>query len=94
MKKPVRIILFLVIVLLFLSIAKTFVSNRISTSGSELGIINEKINAYKIENTLLSEKLYALSSLTNILAQANSLGFAEEKSRFVLTNPLPIAFKQ
>jgi hypothetical protein len=42
---------------------KTFVSNRISTSGSALSeAIGDKINAYKIENTLLSEKLYSLSS--------------------------------
>ena len=94
MKKPVFIIGSLIIAIFILSVAKTFVSNRISTSGSALGAIGDKINAKKIENTLLSEKLYSLSSLTNILSQANSLGFVEEKSKFVLVNPLPIAIKQ
>lgn len=94
MKKPVFIIGFLIIVIFVLSVAKTFVSNRISTSGSALGVIEDKINAKKIENTLLSEKLYSLSSLTNVLSQANSLGFVQEKSKLVITYPIPIAIKQ
>jgi cell division protein FtsL len=94
MKKTVLIIGFLIIAILALSVVKTFVSNRISTSGSTLGAISDKINAKKIENTLLSEKLYSLSSLTNVFSQANSLGFVQEKSNYVLTNPIPIAIKQ
>jgi cell division protein FtsL len=94
MKKPVLIIGFLIIVILSLSVVKTFVSNRISTSGSALGAIGDKINAYKIENTLLSEKLYSLSSLTNVYAKANNLGFVEGSSKYVITNPIPIAIKQ
>lgn len=94
MKKPTFVIGFLIIAILGLSVVKTFVSNRISISGSALGAIEERINFYKIENTLLNEKLYSLSSLTNLLSQANSLGFVEEKSKFVLTNPIPIAIKQ
>lgn len=94
MKKPVFVIGFLIIVILGLSVVKAFVSNRISTSGSALGAIEERINFYKIENTMLNEKLYSLSSLTSLLSQANSLGFVQEKSKFVLTNPIPIAIKQ
>ncbi len=94
MKKPALIIGFLIIVILGLSVVKAFASNRISTSGSALGSIEEKINNYKIENTMLDEKLYSLSSLTNLLSQANSLGFVEEKSKFVLTDSIPIAIKQ
>lgn len=94
MKKPVFVIGFLIIAILGLSVVKAFVSNRISTSGSALGAIEERINSYKIENTMLNEKLYSLSSLTSLLSQANSLGFVEEKSKFVLTNPIPIAIKQ
>jgi len=94
MKKPAYIIGFLIIAILVLSVVKTFVSNRISTSGSALYAIGDKISAKKIENALLTEKLYHLSALTNVLSQANSLGFVEEKSKFVLTNPIPIAIKQ
>ena len=94
MKKPAVIIGILIITVLVLSIFKTFVSNRISTSGTVLGAIEEKINGYKTENALISEKLYALSSLTSISEKADKLGFIEGKSSFVLTNPVPIALKQ
>ena len=94
MKKPIFIIGFLIIVIFILSVAKTFVSNKISTSGSTLSATEDKINAKKIENTLLSEKLYSLSSLTQVFSQAKSLGFVQDKSKFVLINPLPIAIKQ
>ncbi len=94
MRKPALVIGFLVIVILALSVIKTFASNRISTSGQVLGAIGDKINFYKTENTLLSEKLYSLSSLTNLLSQANSSGFVKEETSFVLTNPIPIALKQ
>jgi len=94
MRKPAFTIGFLIIVILALSVAKAFVSNRISTSGSALGVTRDKINAYKIENTLLSEKLYSLSSLTYVFSQANGLGFVQGKSKFVITYPIPIAIKQ
>lgn len=94
MRKPAFVIGFLVIAILALSVVKTFASNRISTSGPALFAIEDKINFYKTENTLLSEELYSLSSLTNVLSKANSLGFVKEKTSFVLTNPIPIALKQ
>ncbi len=94
MRKPALTILFLIVVILALSIVKVFVSNRILTSGTALGDVGDSINAYKVENTLLSEKLYSLASLTSILASAEDLGFVEEKARFVLANPIPIALKQ
>ena len=94
MRKPGLTIGFLIIVIFVLSVAKTFVSNKISTSGQTLSATEDRINAKKIENTLLSEKLYSLSSLTNVFSQANSLGFVQEKSKFVITYPIPIAIKQ
>jgi cell division protein FtsL len=94
MKKPALTIGFLLFVILALSLVKIFVSNGISTSGVVLSDVSDRINNYKVENVLLSEKLYSLSSLTNVLDKANSLGFVEAKSSFVLTNPIPIALKQ
>ncbi|MCL6096478.1 MAG: hypothetical protein M1444_02220 [Patescibacteria group bacterium] len=94
MKKPALTIGFLLVAILALSVVKTFVSNRISISGPALSEVEDRINAKKIENTLLSEKLYLLSSLTNISTEADRLGFVESKSNFVLTNPMPIALKQ
>lgn len=94
MKRPAFTIGLLIAVIVILSVVKIFVSNSILTSGNALGDVEDKINTYKIENTLLSEKLYSLSSLTSISASAEDLGFVEEKARFVLVNPVPIALKQ
>ena len=94
MRKPALTIGFLLVVIVALSVAKTFVSNRILASGPALGEIEDRSIAYKIENALLSEKLYSLSSLTNISTKAEDLGFVEEKTSFVLANPVPIALKQ
>lgn len=94
MKKPAILIILLIVTVVALSIFKTFVSNKISTSGTVLGAIEEKINYYKTENALISEKLYTLSSLTSVSEKADKLGFVDEKSTFVLTNPVPIALKQ
>ena len=94
MGKPTLTIGFLIVAILALSVVKIFVSNRILASGTALGDVGDRINAYKIENTLLSEKLYSLASLTSISASAEDLGFVEEKARFVLANPIPIALKQ
>lgn len=94
MKKPALIIGFLITVIIMLSVVKTFVSNRISTSGLELGQIDAQINSLQTENAILSEKYYTLASLTTIASEAAGMGFVEENSDFVLTNPLPIALKQ
>lgn len=75
--------LFLVIV--FLSVAQAFVSNRLSTSGIVLGEIEEEILLYKTENVALAEKFFMVTSLNNIASRAAVLGFVQEKSPLVLT---------
>jgi cell division protein FtsL len=94
MRKPVLTIGFLLIVVISLSMVKIFVSNRILTSGSALSQVQDKLNAVKVENTLLSEKLYSMSSLTNIYSEAEKNGFVEAETSFVPGNTLPIAIKQ
>lgn len=94
MRKPAFTVVFLIVVILILSVVKTFVSNRILASGTALSDMEDRINFYQVENTLLSEKLYTLSSLTVISAKADNLGFVEGKTSFALVNPVPIALKQ
>ncbi len=94
MKKPALIILFLVMTIVVLSLFKTFLANRISTSGMVLGDIQQQISYYKTENAILSEKVYSMSSLTYVSKEAKNLGFVQNSGDFVLTNPLPIALKQ
>ncbi|MEK7060952.1 MAG: hypothetical protein AAB931_00345 [Patescibacteria group bacterium] len=84
--------------LIFTAVALTLlrigVANSISTSGVELGKINETVNNYWLENYLLSEKLLSQSSLSAIASEAAKLGFADTNESFVLNNPLPLAVRQ
>lgn len=84
----------LIFVAVVLAILRVVVANSISTSGVELGKINEAVNSYQLENYLLSEKLLEQSSLSVIASEAAKLGFADTGESFVLNNPLPIALKQ
>jgi hypothetical protein len=94
MKKPTLIIGSLIILVLALSVVRTYVSNQVVTSGVLLGRIQEEVVNYKTENVLLAEKLYTESALTTIDSEAESVGFIEQKSDFVLNGQVPVAFKQ
>ena len=94
MKKPIFLIMFSIFIIITLSVVKTAVSGKLSTSGVSLSRIEEEISSYKTQNLILREKLLAVSSLNNISSKAALLGFVEKKSEFVLTRPLPLAIKQ
>jgi len=94
MRKPTLIIGTLLILVIILSVVRIFVSNRIATSGTVLGKVQEQISYYKLENAVLSERLYLESSLTNISSKARELGYTDKKTGFVLSGQLPVALKQ
>jgi hypothetical protein len=94
MKKPVLLISFLLVGVFVLSIVRIFVSNNIATSGVALGNIEEEAQRYKLENSILSERLYIYSSLTNIASKAYDLGYTDKKSNYVIGQQLPVALKQ
>ncbi|MCL4418624.1 hypothetical protein M1146_00815 [Patescibacteria group bacterium] len=94
MKRPILLIAISIFIILILSIAKTVVSNRFSTTGIALEKTESELNSYKTQNLVLREKLLAMSSLTNIASKAALLGFVENKSQVILTKPLPLAIKQ
>ena len=94
MKKLILLIAILLITVLTLSIVRIYISNQIATSGVILGQVQSEIDAYKMQNILLSEKLYTESSLTNIARQAFKDGFVTQGSDFVLNNQIPVAYKQ
>lgn len=92
MRNMYKLILkFLVIAAIVLAIGRVVVSNVISTSGVQLGKMNEKIAVLRTENDSLKEELFSKSSLENIASEAAKLGFTDKKESFVLTSPLPIA---
>lgn len=94
MKKPIIILTILIFMIITLFGVRAYVSNRLSTSGVELGYVKDEINKYKTENIILSEKVNSLSSLSNISSAAVKLGFSESKSNYALTKAKPIALKQ
>ena len=94
MKKPISIISLLLLTIVIMSVVRIFISNKISTSGTVLGNVQEQVAYYQLQNSLLSEKLYEVSSLTNIEEKATKLGYVEQQNEFVLNGQLPVALKQ
>lgn len=94
MKKHGLILGALILIFFSLLVVRTFISNNVSTSGVALGKIQEEIDNYKIENSILSQQVYSYSSLSNIALKASQLGFVEDNQKFVLSNSVPIAVKQ
>ncbi len=94
MKKPSFIILVLILVVVALSIVRTFVANNIATSGVVLSDIELQKSALETENAVLAEKLYTMTSLSQISQKAEKLGFTETKKTFAISGARPVAFKQ
>lgn len=94
MKKPVLFIFILLMIIVGLSIVKTYVSNNIATSGVILGKTQEDINKLKTENAIIAQKLYEVSSLTSVSQRASEFGYVDGKTSFVLNTKLPIAVRQ
>ena len=94
MKRSISFLTFLIGIIIFLSVVQVMVSSRLSTTGAEIGKLQEEIKKYEKENSILSENLLLTTSLTTIASNAAEIGFIETKSQFFLTTPLPLAVKQ
>ncbi len=77
-----------------MSVVQVIVSNRLSTTGTELGELQDKITQYKKENAIIREKVLVASSLDHIASSAAELGFSDTNNHVFLSAPLPIALKQ
>lgn len=93
MNKPKSFIIGIFAIIITLSIIQVVVSNSLSTTGIELAKLQGEKKALSLQNSILREKLLFSSSYANILQKANSLGFIEEKARFFVSTPLPLAAK-
>ncbi len=94
MKRPVRLVIFIFITIVGLSIVRVGLENSISTTGTELVSLQEKIENYKKANSVLKERYLAESSLTKIALIAKEKGFVTVKNQMYLSTPLPLALKQ
>ena len=93
MKRPIYFILFIFVTIIALSLVQIGTSNQISTAGSELAAMQQKVDAYKKENMVLQEKILEASSFTNISKKAEKLGYIPSKKEISLTTPLPLALR-
>ncbi|MBI2621957.1 MAG: hypothetical protein HYW63_04940 [Candidatus Levybacteria bacterium] len=91
MKKPTFLLSILLFIILGLFVTRVVISNTISTSGVALGQMQDELRKYKIENALIREKIFTLSSLSNISSEAARIGFSGSKSNFALSKTHPIA---
>lgn len=94
MKRPKRLISFIFLIILALSVVRVTIENNISTTGVELMSLQEKLETYKKENSQLEESYLASSSLTKISEIAQKKGFVESKNPVYFSAPLPLALKQ
>ncbi len=93
MKKPIYLIGALIVIIITLFVVKTYVSNRISTSGVVLGDAQEQIADYKTQNAILRQKIFSQSSLTYLSQKATKEGFVEDSSTLAVSKGLPLARK-
>lgn len=93
MKKSSFIISVFVGIIILLSIVQGAVSNKLSTKGVMVGVIEEQVNYYKTENAILSEKLLSYSSFTNVTQKATDMGFEKESKQIVISSSVPLAVR-
>lgn len=93
MKKPVLFIILNFIIILGLSVAQVVAANSISTTGIELGKIQDQTSRLQKENEILKEQVLSLSSFTSIASRAGDMGFEDGKSVLAIPQELPLARK-
>jgi hypothetical protein len=91
MKRTKLLLGILVGIILSLVVTQVVASNRISTAGIELSLLQTDLKEIKRENSLLKEKILTLSSLTLLASRAGELGFVEGKQAIYINAPLPLA---
>ncbi len=94
MKKPILALSIVILTIIALSVTRVVFSNGMSTSGVALDQIQTEISVYKIQNTILKEKLLSMTSLDYIASKASVLGFVEGKTNISLNKSIPLAIKQ
>lgn len=94
MKKSILLIIVLVVTVAALSIAKTYISNNVATSGVKLVEMEQEKARLKTENAIISQKLYTDASLTSVFQKAEKIGYVKKSSAYVLNSQIPIAVRQ
>ena len=91
MKKPLVFIGLNIAIILALFLVQVIISHSISTTGIELGKLQNEISSLKKKNAMLHEQVLTSSSLTTIASRAATLGFKDASSPIVLSDETPLA---
>jgi uncharacterized glyoxalase superfamily metalloenzyme YdcJ len=91
MKKPVFILLILFLSIGSLTVVRSMVSARITTSGLELSQIREETQDLRTENAIIREQIFSLSALTHLSQRAEKVGFVQSNSVYAVSGAQPIA---
>lgn len=93
MNKKVNNFKFLLITLcIIFAIVQVFLLNSMSTYGSKLNKLDEKIRDLSVTNDILSEKIASESSVLALSLKAKELGLNTNLPALTLLGPIPVAF--
>lgn len=93
MNKPFIILILSIFSVIILSVVQVVLSTRLSTRGVDLANIQSDLEMTKKENSILSEKLLAVSSFDHIASQAAELGFVAKYDEYHVSSSFPVALR-
>lgn len=94
MKKSIVFLFGLTVITVILAVLQITVSTIFSTSGIDLGNMQNQIQNLQTENMMLREQIYTSSSYTHLASNAASLGFVQNANQIVLGSSNPLAIRQ
>lgn len=93
MNKPFIILTLAIFSVIVLSVVQVVLSTRLSTRGVDLANIQTDLEMTKKENSILSEKLLAVSSFDHIASSAAELGFVAKHDEYHVSSSFPVALR-
>jgi len=86
-----RIVYFLIMVIICLSITNITVSASVSSTGGKLRELEEQARNLRHENQLMEQEIVSTRSLTKLQYQAKELGFIEKPKMIMLSEDATVA---
>ena len=78
-------LLVLIITIIVLSVVKIGISNKMSTNGIELGILQTQIASLDTQNYILQQKYLSQASLLTIEQKAKAEGFVPDSNEYFVS---------
>ena len=91
-KKPILLI-FVILLICFLSLGQLAVSHYLATMGEKLSLLEARADQLEKENQVLEEEIKTSGSLSKISTRAQEFGFVKTTAVLHLTPQIPVALK-